>query len=590
LFVSSSPGRSTPEARRPAPPAVRRRGPVRISPVIRAGEAAHLWLFLEAATEAWIPRSFLRNACTKLGIRVPEIYPRQDLLTKEKPLGNLIRYPLWNKSHFADPENDWAEVDPLEALTGITRTSGAELKTLGLQLAMDMRPDPVIGDGRPHAKDGSYVLPERIQALLSDKNSMLAKRWSGDVTGLKDTSRSGIVHSICALLIQRYVPSWDIEAAARVWCDEHDYEKGERRDWIPRGIENAYNFVASRSNAAKNGEAVCIPYSKVTSRSVRWHWEPWIPRSAVTILDGDPGLGKSTVSLDVAARTSQGWAMPPAGGLCDKPSRVLILNAEDDPEATIRPRLDAMEANPANIIALEAIKHGDSEEPPVLPLDLELVEGLICEQGITLVIIDPLMAFLDGKIDAHRDQDVRRCLHRLKILAQRTSAAILVIRHLNKFVGGPALYRGGGSIGIVGAARSALIVGRNPNDPAQMVLACAKSNLAPMPRSLLYSLKSAGHVARIAWGGETELMADDILEHPTGRKKQSTSEQCADCIREIFEKSPVMESDELDKICTISGFSPNAIRDARRLAGVNVSRVGFGPGAQYQPLTDELHA
>src|SRR5205807_2386168 len=104
----------------------------------------------------------------------------------------------------------------------------------------------------------------------------------------------------------------------------------------------------------------------------------------------------------------------------------------------------------------EAVKTGEEESPPVLPWDLALVETTIVERGIVLVVVDPLTAYLPSEIDAHKDQDVRRCLHRLKLIAQRTGVAILVIRHLNKLTGGPSLYRGGGSIGIVGAARSAL--------------------------------------------------------------------------------------------------------------------------------------
>jgi hypothetical protein len=129
-------------------------------------------------------------------------------------------------------------------------------------------------------------------------------------------------------------------------------------------------------------------------------------------------------------------------------------------------------------------------------------------------------------------------------------------------------------------ARSALIVGRDPNNPSTFVLASNKSNLGPMPRSLTYNLDPFGDVARVAWGSETDLTAADILSHPQGKGRQTVAEQSAEAIREIL-GSGVIESGELDVQCQQRGFSSNAIRDGRRLAKVRIYRVGFGPGAKY---------
>jgi hypothetical protein len=204
-----------------------------------------------------------------------------------------------------------------------------------------------------------------------------------------------------------------------------------------------------------------------------------------------------------------------------------------------------------------------------------LVEEKISSLGVALIIIDPFMAFLDGAIDAHKDSEVRRCLHRLKLLAERTNVAIVLVRHFNKLVGGSAIYRGGGSIGITGAARSVLVVGRDPGDPARCVLAVAKCNLAPLARSLAYAPEPAGEVSRIGWIGETDLLADDILAQQAGRRKQSAAEQCCEAIREIL-GTGVLESEELDRLCRERGFSANAIRDGRKAAKVKSKRVGFG--------------
>jgi hypothetical protein len=322
----------------------------------------------------------------------------------------------------------------------------------------------------------------------------------------------------------------------------------------------------------------------VTPQPVLWSWPGRIPRGMVTLLDGNPGEGKSTLAIDVAARVTRAWAMPPDSGPAPggKPEGVLLLSAEDDLRRTIRPRLDAAGADLARVFSFEAVRQGDDERPPVLPWDLALVEAMIRAEGIGLIVVDPFMAFLDGRIDAHRDSDVRRCLHNFKRLAERCVVAILIIRHLNKLVGGPALYRGGGSIGITGAARSALLAGRDPADPGRHVLASVKCNLGGMVPSLAYQLVGSltDGVARIEWLGPVDLTADDILQHASGKRGPSTGDECAEAVREIVPAAG-MESGELDRLLRERGFAPNAIRDGRRKAGVTAIRESFGPGAKY---------
>jgi hypothetical protein len=315
----------------------------------------------------------------------------------------------------------------------------------------------------------------------------------------------------------------------------------------------------------------------VRPESVSWLWRLRIPRRAVTILDGDPGLGKSTICVDWTARVTRGQPMPgeerqPGEDL--EPAGVLLLSAEDDLACTIRPRLDAAGADPARVHSLEAIRTGEEERPPVLPWDLSLVEKFIGEHGIAMVVIDPFMAYLDAEINAHQDQDVRRALHQLKLLAERTNAAVIVVRHLNKLIGGPAIYRGGGSIGIIGAARSALLVGRDPDDSKRLVLASNKSNLGPMPSSLRYSLETQGDVARIGWGEECDLTAADILGHADGRKKKSAGEQCAEALRGLLANGmrPVAQ---LEEEMQVMGFTANAFKTARKLLKTRAFKSAF---------------
>jgi hypothetical protein len=159
-----------------------------------------------------------------------------------------------------------------------------------------------------------------------------------------------------------------------------------------------------------------------------------------------------------------------------------------------------------------------TERPPILPLDLDMIEAAARKRAAALIGIDPVMAYLDPETDAHKDQHVRLVLHRLARLAAATCAAVVLVRHLNKYRSADAIYRGGGSIGIIGAARSGLLVARHPERPNTFVLAVTKSNLGPMPASLEYSLESQGDVGRIAWGQEVEITADELVAPRRGDK------------------------------------------------------------------------
>lgn len=316
-------------------------------------------------------------------------------------------------------------------------------------------------------------------------------------------------------------------------------------------------------------QAVTRRMADVEAKSVEWLWKHWVPKGALTTMDGDPGLGKSTITADLAARVSRGGEMPPGGGnkqVCD-PAGVLLLSAEDDPSRTIRPRLEAAGADLGRVHILDAILADGLERPPVLPDDLPLIEQKVNENQVALVVIDPLMAYLSGSIDAHKDQHVRRCMHRLKMMAERTQAAVLVVRHLNKGVSGPAMYRGGGSIGILGAARSALLVGRHPKDQGKCVFASIKCNLAAPTKPLTYGHEPQGEVSRVVWGEEVDLTPEDILQPVGGQVKQYKPEQCAEAIKTLLAGGD-MKSEEFEKKCKQKGFSERAIKEARKALGI----------------------
>src|SRR5215475_8030502 len=202
----------------------------------------------------------------------------------------------------------------------------------------------------------------------------------------------------------------------------------------------------------RNGTTPATRMDTVLVEHVDWLWHRRIPLGKLTLLDGDPGLGKTALTLDLAARLSTGAPLE-ADGRCATPAGVVILNAEDGLGDTLRPRLDAAGADCARIVAF------DLEHLPMLPAGIPLLHDAIRAVDASLLLIDPLMAVLAASCDAYRDQDVRLLLNPLIALAKDIGVAILLVRHWTKAPGHKALYRGSGSIAFNAAGRSGLTLG-----------------------------------------------------------------------------------------------------------------------------------
>jgi hypothetical protein len=228
------------------------------------------------------------------------------------------------------------------------------------------------------------------------------------------------------------------------------------------------------------GRPKLVRVSDVQPEKVVWLWENRIPFGKLTLLEGDPDLGKSLIACDLAARVSTGCAMP-LDTMWRQPAGVVILSAEDGVADTIRPRLEAAGADVSRIVAFSL-----DNVLPSIPDDLPEIERAIASVGAKLVIVDPLVAFLGERVRATNDQKVRRALTPLAALAQRMGVAILAIRHLTKNERAATKYRGGGSIGLFGAARAVLLAATYPSDPTCQVLVPTKTNLSAPPSSITY--------------------------------------------------------------------------------------------------------
>jgi RecA/RadA recombinase len=325
-----------------------------------------------------------------------------------------------------------------------------------------------------------------------------------------------------------------------------------------------------------------VRVSSVEPEPVNWAWSGRIALGKSHLLDGDPGLGKSTLALDLAARISTGFQMPD-GSTGIGPAGVVILTAEDGIADTVRPRLEAAGADLDRIAVLTMVDDV-GERPASIPDDLARVEQATVTMGARLVIVDPLMAHLAAAVNSHRDQDIRRALAPLHGLAERTGAAVVVVRHLNKTPGGNPLYRGGGSIGIVGAVRIALLVAPDPDDETgqRRVLAVAKCNLAPIGPALAFTIEPAtvGSVgtSTIRWGAATGHTARQLLAAPSDSAPESGAlEEAKEILAAILVDGPVPAKTAQSE-ARQAGVSDATLRRAKEALGVGADRAG-GLGA-----------
>ena len=247
------------------------------------------------------------------------------------------------------------------------------------------------------------------------------------------------------------------------------------------------------------------PLSQVRPESIHWLWEPFLPRGRLALFDGNPGVGKSLITIDLAARLSRGCPLP-NGRMSARPHVTLLLGVEDHTADTIRPRAEAAGADLDRVHIVSG-----SGEPIFFPDRLPALEELIRARSADLVVIDPVLAFLPPEVAANLDQCVRRAMNPLAALAERTDCAILLVRHLRKTGSILAVHRGQGSMGIIAAARTGWLAARHPEDPTLSVLAVTKSNVAGAVPSLGYRVKGDdGGRAVVEWAGAVSLSADKL--------------------------------------------------------------------------------
>jgi bifunctional DNA primase/polymerase-like protein/AAA domain-containing protein/primase-like protein len=344
---------------------------------------------------------------------------------------------------------------------------------------------------------------------------------------------------------------------------------------VPPSVQDDDVAPPEADAPAPTHTAVTVSLATVKPEPVRWLWPARIPRGKLTMLDGDPGLGKSTLALDLTARLTTGRAFP--DGSRAETGGVVVLTAEDGLADTVRPRLDAMGGDAARVVALTGVRDAEGVLLPLtLPDHLDALRSAIAEVQAALAIVDPFTAFLASYVNSRIDHDIRRTLAPLAALAQETGVALLLIRHLNKTPGGNPLYRGGGSIGLIAAARSGLLVAEDPEDATQRVFAVVKANLAPRATSLVYRLESAPNgVARVVWGGESVHTAATLLAVPENAEDRNTLRDAKTWLRDFLTSGPKPPT-EIGPAGRAAGYAWRTLERAKAQLGVQSVKRGFG--------------
>jgi hypothetical protein len=276
----------------------------------------------------------------------------------------------------------------------------------------------------------------------------------------------------------------------------------------------------------------------VEARSVSWLW-PWrLAAGNLAMLEGDPGLGKSLLTLDLCARLSTGRPWPD-GSPSPGPANALILNGEDCAEDTVRARLAALGADMSRVFLLDG-EDADDTDHLQLPSGAALLEQAVAQTRARLVILDPLMDFLDAAVNVNSETSVRRALRPLVELARQQGVSLVLLRHLNKGVGGKAVYRGMSSIAFGAKGRSTWLVGADPQAPNRRVLAQVKNNMAPDQPSLAFEIVASPEgTPTISWLGTCAWSADQLMgRSPAAAPASSASERAKEFLLAFLADGP----------------------------------------------------
>lgn len=320
----------------------------------------------------------------------------------------------------------------------------------------------------------------------------------------------------------------------------------------------------------QNVELKLIHMEDVVSKEVEWLWYPYIPYGKITIIEGDPGEGKTTLVLKLAAALSRGLPLP-----CDddkeyEPIHIIYQTAEDGIEDTIKPRLEKAGADCSMI---RVIDETDKE----LSMTDDRLEQAIIETKARLIILDPIQAYIGATVDMHRANEIRPVLKHLGIIAEKHNCAIILIGHMNKASGSKSTYRGLGSIDIQATARSVLLVARLRDKPNIRIMAHDKSSLAPAGDAIGFEMTEDNGMVCI---GPYDVTIDELLSGNEGRGKKKL-DIAENFIKEYFGTNKVIPSNEIMMEAAKRSIKRNTLLSAKKKLGITSDKEKTKDGTTY---------
>ena len=340
-------------------------------------------------------------------------------------------------------------------------------------------------------------------------------------------------------------------------CEKDWNEVLKQKDKLPDG-----KYISRRIMLRGELEKKAVPMirmSEVQQTEVEWLWYPYISFGKLTIIQGNPGEGKTFFAMQLAAACTNRRFLPQMEPF--EPFNMIFQTAEDGLGDTVKPRLLSAEADLERVLVID-----DAGNP--LTLADERIENAIRENNARLVIIDPLQAFLGANVDMNRANEVRPIFRRLAEVAQDTNCAIVMIGHLNKVAGSQSTYRGLGSIDITAVVRSLLFIGKVKTDPTTRVIVHEKSSLAPPGQSLAFSL---GDEKGFRWIGAYDISEEDLLAGGEGSRTELKQEQAVKLIEQFLSEGRKVSIAEINKEAAERGISERTVRLARNSMGDKIA-------------------
>ena len=335
-----------------------------------------------------------------------------------------------------------------------------------------------------------------------------------------------------------------------------------KKDWneclvAEVSVENMAKQMCWRD--AREKPVPVMKMSEVEETVVQWLWYPFIPFGKVTLIQGNPGKGKTWLAMAIAAYCTNGKELPNA--LPIEPFNVLYQTAEDGIADTIKPRLAKCGADMTRVRFI-------NEEEKQLSMTDDRIEKAIRQNNVRLMIMDPIQAYLGANVDMNRANEVRPIFRRLADTAQNTNCAIVMIGHLNKASGSQSTYRGLGSIDITVVVRSLLFIGKVKTDPTTRVIVHEKSSLAPPGQSLAFSL---GDEKGFRWIGAYDISAEDLFAGGEGSKTELKQELAVKLITEFLVEGKKVSIEEINAEARERGISEQTVRLAKNSMGDKIA-------------------